>query len=72
MLAESTAPPTALLAESYAPPTGDCVTSTPLCNQPLETPTTGLPAAAGANVANDPVVFTGTVKNGRSAFNLTH
>src|SRR2546423_3745148 len=61
-----------VFAEAYAPPTGDCVTSTPNCNQPLETPTSGLVAAAGANVANDPVVFNGTVKNGRSAFNLTH
>jgi len=61
-----------VFAEAYDPPTHDCVTSTPNCNQPLETPTTGLVAVAGANVANDPVVFQGTVKNGRSAFNLTH
>jgi hypothetical protein len=61
-----------VFAEAYAPPTGDCVTSTPNCNQPLETPTTGLVAAAGSVTANDPVVFSGTVKNGRSAFNLTH
>ena len=61
-----------VFAEAYAPPTGDCATSTPLCNQPLETPTTGLAALAGANAANDPVVFSGTVKNGRSAFNVTH
>jgi hypothetical protein len=61
-----------VFAEAYAPPTGDCVTSTPNCNQPLETPTTGLVAAAGSVSANDPVVFSGTVKNGRSAFNLTH
>jgi hypothetical protein len=59
-----------VFAEAYAPPTGDCVTSTPNCNQPLETPTTGLAAAAGANVANDPVVFTGPSPRGRSAFNL--
>jgi hypothetical protein len=59
-----------VFAEAYAPPTGDCVTSTPNCNQPLETPTTGLAAAAGANVANDPVVFTGSSPHGRSAFNL--
>src|SRR5919204_1016856 len=59
-----------VFAEAYAPPTGDCVTSTPNCNQPLESPTTGLPAAAGANVANDPVVFSGPSPHGRSAFNL--
>ena len=59
-------------AESYLPPTGDCVTSTPLCNQPLETTTTGLAAAAGANVANDPVLFNGPSPHGRSAFHLTH
>ena len=61
-----------VFAEAYAPPTGDCATSTPSCNQPLETPSSGLAAAAGSVTANDPVVFTGTVKNGRSAFNLTH
>jgi hypothetical protein len=55
-------------AESYAPPTGDCVTSTPNCNQPLESTTTGLAAAAGANVANDPVVFTGKTNRGTAAF----
>jgi hypothetical protein len=59
-----------VFAEAYAPPTGDCVTSTPNCNQPLETPTSGLVAAAGANVANDPVVFSGPSPHGRSAFNL--
>ena len=61
-----------VFAEAYDPPTHDCVTSTPNCNQPLETPTSGLAALAGSVSANDPVVFTGTVKNGRSAFNLTH
>jgi hypothetical protein len=63
-----------VFAEAYVPTAGgtDCATATPNCNQPLETPTTGLAAAAGANVANDPVVFSGTVKNGRAAFNLTH
>ena len=57
-----------VFAESYAPPTGDCVTSTPNCNQPLESPTSGLAAAAGANVANDPVVFTAKSNPGASAF----
>src|SRR5207249_8075569 len=38
-----------VFAEAYAPPTGDCVTSTPLCNQPLEVTTSGLAAAAGTN-----------------------
>src|ERR687888_115144 len=59
-----------VFAEAYAPTTGDCVTSTPNCNQPLETPTSGLAAAAGANVANDPVVYSGPSLHGRSAFNL--
>jgi hypothetical protein len=59
-----------VFAESYLPPTGDCVTSTPNCNQPLESPSTGLAAAAGSNVANDPVVFSGPSPHGRSAFNL--
>jgi hypothetical protein len=57
-----------VFAESYLPPTGDCVTSTPNCNQPLESPSTGLAAAAGANVANDPVVFTGKTSHGSGAF----
>jgi hypothetical protein len=57
-----------VFAEAYVPPTGDCVTSTPNCNQPLETPTTGLAAAAGANVANDPVVFTAKSNPGAAAF----
>ena len=59
-----------VFAEAYAPPSGDCVTSTPNCNQPLEAPTSGLAAAAGANVANDPVVYNGPSLHGRSAFNL--
>ncbi|TML63374.1 MAG: exo-alpha-sialidase [Actinobacteria bacterium] len=59
-----------VFAEAYAPPTGDCVTSTPLCNQPLEVPTTGLPAAAGANVANDPVVYTAPSNPGAAAFRI--
>ena len=58
-----------VFAEAYAPPTGDCVTSTPNCNQPLETPTTGLAAAAGTVSANDPVVFSGSSQPGKSAFN---
>ena len=57
-----------VFAEAYAPPTGDCVTSTPNCNQPLETPTTGLAAAAGTVSANDPVVFSGSSQPGKSAF----
>ena len=39
------------LAEAYAPPTGDCVSSTPSCNQPLEKPASGLAAAAGTVLA---------------------
>jgi hypothetical protein len=60
-----------VFAEAYAPPTGDCVTSTPNCNQPLESPSTGLVAAAGANVANDPVVFTGKTNRGAAAFHTS-
>src|SRR5256886_6127035 len=59
-----------VFAEAYVPTAGgtDCATATPNCNQPLESPTTGLPAAAGANVANDPVVFSGPSQPGKSAF----
>jgi len=59
-----------VFAEAYAPPTGDCATSTPSCNQPLEVTTTGLPALAGTNVAHDPVVFTGPSNPGTSAFRI--
>jgi hypothetical protein len=57
-----------VFAEAYDPPTHDCVTSTPNCNQPLETPTTGLAAAAGSVSANDPVVYSGPSPSGNSAF----
>ena len=59
-----------VFAEAYVPTAGgtDCATATPNCNQPLETPTTGLAAAAGAHVANDPVVFTAKPNPGATAF----
>ena len=63
-----------VFAEAYVPTAGgtDCATATPNCNQPLETPTTGLAAAAGANVANDPVVYSGPSPAGNSAFRRSH
>src|ERR687887_1337377 len=59
-----------VFAEAYVPTAGgtDCAPATPNCNQPLETPTSGLAAAAGANLANDPVVFTGKTNPGAAAF----
>jgi hypothetical protein len=59
-----------VFAEAYVPTAGgtDCATATPNCNQPLESPTSGLAAAAGANVANDPVVFTAKPNPGAAAF----
>ena len=59
-----------VFAEAYVPTAGgtDCATATPNCNQPLETPTSGLAAAAGVAAANDPVVFTAPSQPGRSAF----
>ena len=59
-----------VFAEAYVPTAGgtDCATATPNCNQPLETSTSGLAAAAGANLANDPVVFTGNTNPGAAAF----
>ena len=59
-----------VFAEAYVPTAGgtDCATATPNCNQPLETPTTGLAAAAGSAVANDPVVYTASPGPGKSAF----
>ena len=59
-----------VFAEAYVPTAGgtDCATATPNCNQPLETPTTGLASAAGAATANDPVVYTAAPQPGQSAF----
>jgi hypothetical protein len=58
-----------VFAEAYVPTAGgtDCATATPNCNQPLETPTTGLAAAAGTATANDPVVYTAAPQPGQSA-----
>ena len=63
-----------VFAEAYVPTAGgtDCATATPNCNQPLETPTTGLAAAAGSVAANDPVVFTASPGSGKSAFKHRH
>lgn len=59
-----------VFAEAYVPTAGgtDCATATPNCDQPLETPTTGLARAAGAATANDPVVYTAAPDPGKSAF----
>jgi hypothetical protein len=46
----------------------DCATATPNCDQALYSPTTGLAASGGAVTANDPVLFTGSVGRGQSAF----
>jgi BNR repeat protein len=62
-----------VFAEGYAPPTGDCATSTPNCNQPLETPSSGLGAAAAVTAQpNDPVLFTAKPQPGKSAFKHRH
>jgi hypothetical protein len=47
---------------------GDCATATPNCDEALYTITTGLAAAGGAVVANEPVVVAGEVAHGVSAF----
>lgn len=49
----------------------NCATATPNCDQAGYSPTTGLPAAAGTAVANDPVLFSGSVGGGHSAFKLS-
>jgi hypothetical protein len=60
-----------VFAEAYAPiGNADCAIATPNCNQPLETPSSGLSAAAGTNVANDPVVFTAPSNPGAAAFRI--
>jgi hypothetical protein len=59
-----------VFAEAYVPSAGgtDCASATPNCNQPLETPSSGLAVAAGTATANDPVVFTAAPQPGKSAF----
>ena len=60
-----------VFAEAYVPTAGgtDCATATPNCNQPLETPSSGLAAAAAATAqASDPVLFSGPAHPGHSAF----
>lgn len=49
-------------------PNHDCANATPRCDQALYSPSTGLPAAGGASVANDRVLFTGKVTHAASAF----
>jgi hypothetical protein len=58
------------IAVANAPTTGgsNCATATPNCDQALYSPSTGLAATAGSAVANDPVLFTGPVGQGHSAF----
>jgi hypothetical protein len=57
-------------AVANAPTAGgsDCATATPNCDQALYSPSTGLPAASGSAVANEPVLFNGSVGPGHSAF----
>ena len=58
------------IAVANAPTLGgsDCQTATPNCDQALYSPSSGLAAAAGSAVANDPVVFSGSAGPGASAF----
>jgi len=57
-------------AVANAPTAGgsDCATATPNCDQALYSPATGLAATGGSAVASDPVLFTGSVGRGHSAF----
>ena len=59
-----------VFAVANAPTAGgsDCATATPNCDQALYSPSTGLAAAGGSAVANDPVLFTGSSQPGASAF----
>jgi hypothetical protein len=60
------------VAVAKPPTTGgsDCATATPNCDQALYS--TSLTAAGGSNVANDPVLFSGSVSPGASAFKHRH
>jgi hypothetical protein len=59
-----------VIAVAKAPTAGgsNCATATPNCDQAGYVPTTGLAATGGSAVANDPVLFTGSVENGKGAF----
>jgi hypothetical protein len=46
----------------------DCFVATPNCDEALYTTTSGLPAAGGTVVASEPVLFSGQVGRGASAF----
>ena len=46
----------------------NCATATPNCAQAAYSPTTGLAATGGPTVANDPVLFSGSVGGGTSVF----
>jgi len=63
-----------VFAVANAPTLGgsDCATATPNCDQALYTTASGLAAAGGSVVANDPVLFTGKVSSGASEFKHTH
>ena len=50
----------------------DCALATPFCDQALYTPSSGLQAAAGSSVANEPVLVTAKPQPGRSAFKHRH
>jgi hypothetical protein len=58
------------ISVANAPTAGgsDCAVATPNCDQALYSPTTGLAATGGSVVANDAVLFTGSVGPGKSAF----
>jgi hypothetical protein len=62
------------IAVAKAPTAGgsNCATATPNCDQALYSSSAGLTAAGGSAVASDPVVFTGTVSPGASAFKHRH
>ena len=46
----------------------DCAAATPKCDQALYSPAAGLAASGGTATASDPVLFTGSVGQGPSAF----
>ena len=62
------------IAVANAPTAGgsDCASATPNCDQALYSTSPGLPATGGGVVASDPVVFSGTVSPGASAFKHRH
>jgi len=66
--ADGLAHPAFVVANAPTGTSTDCPLATPNCDQALYSTAAGLPATGGGAVATDPVLFTGSAGNGKSAF----